>query len=486
MKKKKTKMKREEKTFSPPILCSSFFLTFSFSLGKTTSIAFDRGKTTAPSPMLRRSTRSNRHRVPPPPATRTRQRNWEEQLLHALKAISATKAAAKASTSASAMLPASTKTTAAAGEKENIIPPPPPRRPPLSRSPPPPPPPPPATPALDPKTAASGALLMHPMHRMQRRVDASVRRTERRKLAAEALAAAEAEESALEAALAKSEKERVPTRREELAKLNRNRFKLEKKLQEARERTGKARREQREAREARRERRLRKRGGAAAALLAELGGGDSESDGGDSESDFSDSGEHLYEREDITLPDGRCWVEKEKLFFDGWCWDDDAVRERERTFFFFPLRFSLLLFFPSLSLSFSPHENAHTHTRTPKQKQRDIKPLRRWFTLRNTQVTRAFCSSSEVPEGLEHALELVEVPHQAWSVAPDPRSAARGLHRGLFDGAGVEERARQETGRMRGAEVERTFDLRVFVQFFFFFFLREREREGKKPIKSLS
>ena len=155
--------------------------------------------------------------------------------------------------------------------------------------------------------------------------------------------------------------------------------------------------------------------------------------------------------------------------------------------FFLSLTLSLTLFFlhphpPLLSLSNSEKKTTQEKAGT----------VTRWFKLKNTLIVPR--SSPEFPggggggggldeeesngNGNSNALELVEMPSSQLSAAPDPEMASRDLRAALSRREAVEERRRGFSDRMKGAEVEKTFDLRVCVQvrflsfdFFSFFFL---------------
>lgn len=156
------------------------------------------------------------------------------------------------------------------------------------------------------------------MHEMLRTANAVERRRKRREEAAEAILEAEAAEAALRAELSakrfsSGERKLPPRRRDELEK-------LERKLEAMRTTLDQARRGLSEAAEARVER-LRGRG--------KLDWAECRPESDDSESDFSDSEEHRFEREDVTLTNGRCWVDLKarKLTFEGLRWSEEAVRE---------------------------------------------------------------------------------------------------------------------------------------------------------------
>jgi len=156
--------------------------------------------------------------------------------------------------------------------------------------------------------------MLRPMHELQRMIDAQGRRRERRlKLFRKAAEAAEAE-ARLEEALGRAAA-RPPSKRAEAGRLERDRRRADARLFAARKEGQAARRAVSAAIEGRK-RRLRSKGKAVAAEWRH------ESE--DSESDFSDAEEHAYERRDMTLVNGKCWVslEERRLHFEGERWDE--------------------------------------------------------------------------------------------------------------------------------------------------------------------
>ena len=303
--------------------------------------------------MIRRNTRGGKTRLAGPPSSRTRPGEWDEELRAALEVVAA-EAKREKEASRSSAATTTKKGAAKAGEKKPVPPP--------SSSlplPPPPPPPPPPHPALDrEETFARGTLMLQPMHKSTRKVEARGRRRARRALlfnlvlaAADAAGRAKAELDA--AALAKREAEQQGRGKSHLRKLEDRRQELRKKHAEAAKRVREAHERYEAARQVRKWR-LRAKG----KLAAEDEETPPESD--DTESDFSDYAAYHWERKPRALVSGRCWVDLRDgtLEFQGERQEVDEVCFF-RFFFLSRLLLSLIssflsrFFFPTpLSLSF--------------------------------------------------------------------------------------------------------------------------------------
>ena len=361
-KKRKVRMRREEKK---NFHFSSFLLSTSPTIDHLFFVL----------PMLRRNTRSNKPRLPPPPASHTRPGKWEEQIRIALEAMATgatgdEKSSPSSSAPAGASSAAATKATGAAGEKEKStavgsssspLPPLPPHPSPR------------LAPALDPdETAAKGTLLMQPMHPAQRLIDARERRRGRRMGMRWAFdKAKEEEQEALAALLAAAQQNQqqqqqqqrrggggpapTATRGRQQQADKKAMLKLELKLSEAAKRREEAADSLQAALEKRKQR-LRARG---KALEAELR---AESDD-DSPGDFSDFEEHRWEREGMALVGGRCWVDPKvgMLYFEGAREEADEVKKESFSIFFsfWFFRFCFFRFVFAFVLSLS-HTFSHT------------------------------------------------------------------------------------------------------------------------------
>lgn len=342
--------------------------------------------------------------------------------------------------------------------------------------------------------------MLQPMHKSQRMVDARERRRGRRAflsngVLAAAAAAGQAKAELDAAALAKRAAEQQGRGGSHLRKLEDKRLEWKKKHAEAAKRVREAQERLEAAAEARKLR-LRARGKAAAA--------DERPPSEDDESDFSDFAAHHWERKPRALVSGRCWVDlrRKRLDFVGERQEENPVRREEEEYFFSFFRsFACFLFLSPHFLSLKPFfllsvfpSSSPLDITTKQPTPEESLEVHRWFYLKNTQIiSRVPGPPSPGEEGEPvpqlfpdvFALELAEFPTSQLNVAPDPEEASGDLRDALARPEAVEERRVGRSARMRAAEEETTFDLRVVVQVrecSFFFFFKEEFSEGKKKL----